>query len=326
MSGSISIFLKVCPACAAQVPTASVQCNCGQVFESTATGNLSPQELALRDEELYENYLLARAEQAQQAARSTQRAHLDDPENGDKAAEAQLAAEVTKSIESDLAEQRTKVEALRCAVEAQRPKPVIPAPAPSVATPPPASLPAVAESIPTDAAPDTTASRPSAPQQVEVHRVEPPATGSAKLPATASPILASPAASKAKAAHVLNAIKQAKAREAAADERKAQQARSETTLPRQPAPAAEPSIEVSAVPPHDFRKEQAARAEMVMETRKTADTKDCPNCTAAVPTNTSRCSCGFAFIAGGSDLPSLTLCTGDFTALRNSLNLNLRRS
>jgi hypothetical protein len=29
-------------------------------------------------------------------------------------------------------------------------------------------------------------------------------------------------------------------------------------------------------------------------------------------------------VTNSSDLPSLTLCTGDFTALRDSLKLNLR--
>jgi hypothetical protein len=61
-----------------------------------------------------------------------------------------------------------------------------------------------------------------------------------------------------------------------------------------------------------------------MESHKPADGKECPNCTSSVPTNTTRCRCGFAFVSDGTELPSLTLCTGDFTALRNSLKLNLR--
>ena len=95
-------------------------------------------------------------------------------------------------------------------------------------------------------------------------------------------------------------------------------------LPAQPTSL--PSL--TSVPPATFRAEQAAKAEKVMDSLQTAPAqhKDCPNCTAAVPTNTTRCHCGFVFATGGNDLPTLTLCTGDFTALRNSLNLNLRRS
>lgn len=62
-----------------------------------------------------------------------------------------------------------------------------------------------------------------------------------------------------------------------------------------------------------------------MEAHRTVDGKECPNCTSSVPLNTTRCQCGFAFKDSSTELPSLTLCTGDFTALRNSLNLNLRR-
>lgn len=80
-------------------------------------------------------------------------------------------------------------------------------------------------------------------------------------------------------------------------------------------------------PPAAFRAEQAARAEKAMEAhKKPVDTKECPNCTASVPTAATRCRCGFAFAAGGNDLPSLTLCTGDFTALRNNFLNNLRRN
>ena len=96
----------------------------------------------------------------------------------------------------------------------------------------------------------------------------------------------------------------------------------------QPAAIAKPQAVAEAtpshVPPGAFRQDQATRAEKIMVARKAADTKDCPNCTASVPLNTNRCHCGFTFITNNSDLPSLTLCTGDFTALRDSLKLNLR--
>ena len=86
------------------------------------------------------------------------------------------------------------------------------------------------------------------------------------------------------------------------------------------------AIQITTEPTEMFRQEQTARADLAMRAIHREDRKDCPNCTARVPLNTSRCSCGFAFVSSGNDLPSLTLCTGDFTALRNSLNLNLRRS
>lgn len=317
MTGLPSIFLKICPGCAAQVPTASARCKCGHVFESAVSSELSPEEATLRDEELYENYLSARAEQAHQAARAAQDALMDDPDSNDKAAEAELTREVAKSIETDLAEQRTKLAALRRVVAAQRPKPALPAlkPIDVPPVPPPVAQPQI------EAVAEIVVSTPPISTPSPLKPVKPAAS-----PAN-SPALASPAAVAQKAARVLNAIKQAKAREATTRTRRPHKAPAKTVSAPQPAPlpTSQSPIEVSAVPPPSFRQEQAARAEMVMEIRKLADTKDCPNCTASVPVNTTRCSCGFAFIASGNDLPSLTLCTGDFTALRNSLNLNLRR-
>lgn len=317
MTGLPSIFLKICPDCAAQVPTASERCKCGHIFESAISSELSPEEAALRDEELYENYLSARAEQAHQAARAAQDALMDDPDSSEKAAQAELTREVAKSIDADLAEQRTKLAALRRTVEAQRPKPTLPAFKPIEV--PPASPPVAQPQI--EAVSEIVVSTPPISTPSPLKPVKPVAS-----PAS-SPALASPAAVAQKAARVLNAIKQAKAREATTRTQKPRKAPAKTVAAPKPAPppTPQPPIEVSTVPPPSFRQEQAARAELVMETRKLADTKDCPNCTANVPVNTTRCSCGFTFIASGNDLPSLTLCTGDFTALRNSLNLNLRR-
>ena len=118
---------------------------------------------------------------------------------------------------------------------------------------------------------------------------------------------------------MLAAIKNAKAREAIA---RAQQAKATADAEQTSAPVTASAH--GAAPPSAFRKEQASRAEKIMEARKTIDGKECPNCTSSVPVNTTRCQCGFAFVSGGTELPSLTLCTGDFTALRNSLKLNLR--
>jgi hypothetical protein len=131
------------------------------------------------------------------------------------------------------------------------------------------------------------------------------------LTAAAKPI-SSPvwqASTAEKAAGVLAALKSAKTRESIARTRQAVAAVASTP---------------SAVPPADFRKEQASRAEKIEEARKAVDDKECPNCTSIIPINTTRCRCGFAFVEVSTELPSLTLCTGDFTALRNSLKSNLR--
>ena len=133
MSSSYSIFQKPCPACASGVSLAADRCHCGHVFESSAQ-NQSPQEAALRDEELYESYLAARAEQARQAAHHAEEARAEKSDVDQRMSAAELAVEVANAVETDLATQRAKISALRRALPVvQSLAPV--APAPVVLTP-----------------------------------------------------------------------------------------------------------------------------------------------------------------------------------------------
>lgn len=322
MTGSYSIFLKYCPACAMSVAIDSVRCECGHEFESSLS-SASADEVALRDEEMYEHYLKARAEQAEQASRTALDAQAEDPANEEKAAAAALAAEVAKSILLDLRDQEVKVARLRKALV-------------RTDTPQPTPLPAVP-------APEARHTR--APTPVKLESVIP-------LAATATPpavqlVVQLPAADKSrpdvspaplaahKAAGALTALKQAKARQLAIRVRQAQEAALAQADAEKAARARATALEaaaraiaetkISQSPPNTFREQQAARAEKVMEAHQPNDSKECPNCTAKVPLTTGRCRCGFIFASASDDLPTLTLCTGDFTALRNNLNLNLRR-
>jgi len=321
VSISSSIFQKPCPACATSVSVGAARCHCGHLFESSANC-LSPEEAALRDEELYEGYLAARAEQSQQAARTAEQALSEDASNPEKISAAALAREVAKAVENDLAEQRSKIAAMQSALRAREPVPPAPVdPSPTTV------LPTVAEK----AAPAWPAVKSPAPERPARSATTIPTPGPVANPASVSTPAKTASAPvwKAsitqKAAGVLAALKNAKAREtvtrsqqAIAAAAHAKQAATHVPPP-QPAP-----VTASAVPSSEFRKEQASRAEKIMEARQSADAKDCPNCTSSVPITTTRCRCGFAFVSGGTELPSLTLCTGDFTALRNSLKLNLR--
>lgn len=268
----------------------------------------------LRDEELYEGYLAARAEQARQAACTAEEALADDTSNAELVAASALAQEVAKSIENDLAEQQSKIAAIRNALRELEPvAPVVP-PAvtkPSTVTKKSAShRPPVTPSAPARPAPAATVS----PIQSDLKKTPPVAA-----PAKPVPVSVWHATTTQKAAGVLAALKNAKAREAVV---RAQQAQAAAEAEKTSAPAAVNTH--GTTPPSAFRMEQASRADRIMEARKTIDGKECPNCTSSVPVNTTRCRCGFAFVSGSTELPSLTLCTGDFTALRNSLKLNLR--
>jgi len=285
------------------------------MFES-ATQLQSPQEIALRDEEIYEGYLSARSEQAEQAAYIAAQALAEAPNDSEIIAATELAREVAREIEADLEAQRSKIAILRAALPVVI-KPVIK----PVIAPTPAIAPVTAPT------PIKTKSPLPLPEPMILEVAEPIkpalATGSYAPPALDPKLHRASAAQKA--AGVLAALKSAKAKEAAA---RAQQALSlEQKLKAQmAAQLVQQEAAASTSPSPSFRQEQAAKAEKVMEARRLIDAKECSNCTASVPLNTSRCHCGFTFNSGNTELPSLTLCTGDFTALRNSLKLNLRKN
>lgn len=288
-------------------PVSAERCQCGHLFESASQ---SPQESALRDEELYEGYLSARAEQSQQAAYATEQALLENPDDAELISATELAREVARSIESDLDAQRTKISALRRALPVI--KPVMPVVKPTVVltTPPRVAVPLPLPEVTT----------------VVVMQPSPPTPAAASTPHAIpafNPGLQRASAAQ-KAAGVLAALKSAKAKEAVARARQAALAEREISLQARSQPILPERAASSSTPSPAFRQDQSAKAEKVMEARKAVEAKECPNCTANVPLNTSRCHCGFTFISGNTDLPSLTLCTGDFTALRNSLKLNLR--
>ena len=330
MSVSLSIFEKLCPSCATAITASAERCPCGHVFDSASS---NAQETALRDEELYENYLAARAAQAQEAAHAALAAHAEHPDDADRLAAAELAQEVAMSIDADLGQQRTKVTALRTALEKSQPQ------APVATTPVTLVTPQTAEvAKPVSVRPKSTANpkpayRNSKPKThkapvviaktvaVQKPSAKPESTVTAERAVVVEPPVPqvnnslTPLSSATRAASVLETIKIAKAREEAA---------------RIPTPVVshnqKSETSLSTAPPATFRAEQAARAEQALAAHKTVEAKECPNCTASVPTNTTRCRCGYAFVSCKDDLPSLTLCTGDFTALRDSLNLNLRRN
>jgi ribosomal protein L40E len=346
VSSALSIFQKLCPTCTSSIPVDAERCDCGYVFESEGNNDASPVENALRDEELYETYLAARTAQAHEAVRAAEDALAEEPDSAERRSAVELAREVAGSIDADLAEQRNKIAALRKVVssmKSSRPKAPVTKPAQSAVTATAATQPAPKPgkkqnpekpAVTVRAQPETRPAAKSPPQIVQPAVQIPVAKTKAATPASdprvsISSLVASVAATAHKAAGALEAIKKAKALEAPA------QAASPVAAP---VPPAQPSPQTPVVatvaapapavtPPAAFRAEQAARAEKAMEAhKKPADAKECPNCTASVPTAATRCRCGFVFAAGSNDLPSLTLCTGDFTALRNNFLNNLRRN
>lgn len=345
MSVPNSIFQQLCPACATSIPINSTRCECGHDLG----GQGSPLETTLRDEELYESYLAARAEQAQESVQAAARALTEDQGNDDLASALTLSKEVAASIEEDLAQQRDKIQKLREMI----PPPTLVAMASPTDTTRTVSTPVQAtpkkkvetriEKLDVSAPPTEIGTQPisetPALSDFESKSDIPDRSpvflnNAASLASTAnsteraSPVmLTTPSSMLHKASTALSALKQAKAREGAqqlaalraqiARQKKIDQEKAEQEA------AAEALAHSSFTPPTAFRDEQAARAERAMQDH-ILNSKECPNCTSRLSLNVTRCQCGYAFPNGSTELPTLTLCTGDFTALRNTFLADLR--
>jgi hypothetical protein len=80
---NFGIYKRPCPACGTLAPTGIDRCECGYAFESDAT---LPEDLALQEEETFEAYINARADQAIASVESARAILAADPKNTDKAA------------------------------------------------------------------------------------------------------------------------------------------------------------------------------------------------------------------------------------------------
>lgn len=107
-----NIFLKSCPECATRIAVRASACSCGYMFESGEVVDFLTPEARVRDEQLYEEYLRARAQQAQEAARLASEIaerYSQDREKARTAALERLAAERAKA---ELAAQAARVAAM----------------------------------------------------------------------------------------------------------------------------------------------------------------------------------------------------------------------
>lgn len=112
-----NIFLKSCPECARRIAVRANACSCGYVFESGEIADFLTAEARARDELLYEEYLRARAQQAQEAARLAKELaerHPEDFHKGKAAAATELAMQ---QAEAELAAQSARVAAMTQAAD-----------------------------------------------------------------------------------------------------------------------------------------------------------------------------------------------------------------
>lgn len=105
----LSTFDKACPECEATNSAAAVHCACGYVFNPLYLED--PQlalEQAAREEQLIEEYLAARAEQAVEVAKEAVQAVLQDPQSERKLLMATRAQRAARAAKAGVVEQRAR--------------------------------------------------------------------------------------------------------------------------------------------------------------------------------------------------------------------------
>jgi hypothetical protein len=297
-----SIYSKTCPQCSQTVARDAGRCACGHLFAGEdPPSSLGSLQAALKEEELYADYLSARAKQAAQAAVVAQSVHANNRDNANKAEEARRALESAEAARAEAVAQNARVARLAQALNAMKstgtPAPTInPAPArpavPQRAAPvsprPVASTPTAGRTVAAPAAATQLKSCPLCTARIRADVMActcgfsfQPAQLEGLDLAAGQPISATADAGRARLA-----------REA---ERALQRARANKI-------ATEDPIEAG-------RARLAREAERALQRAQVAKPRECPHCTAAVAATATRCACGYAFDGGrkGGPMPGLSL-------------------
>jgi len=101
----VSIYQKVCPACAASIPRESENCDCGYSFITSGETESS------QDEELYLNYLNARIDQLVANVELARASLAERPSSFERALAVMRAVSALRTARDDIAAQEQKVHA-----------------------------------------------------------------------------------------------------------------------------------------------------------------------------------------------------------------------
>jgi hypothetical protein len=317
------------------------ECACGHQFDhDDNAASLSSEEIRLQAEELYENYLAARAEQASSAVMTAQSEFARDPASAQKSQHVANLIQEAEAARAALTAQSARVAEMRKAL------PPAPAPAPRPIHVPEMPKKKVAEMK-------------KALPPVAVPRPAPVPAAPKKKVTVAKPAVApSPARAVAKAVNSTSNDTDNAITTSLLTRRAAKKAVLTSAKPR-PAPAPVAAKPETILPPVQtrtpnpaFRQVQAARAEKILRQAETAaavkavikeesavvpkittapkmeakapppaapvltksaprllggDKKECPNCTASVDSKINRCRCGFEFPTSETLMPALSM-------------------
>lgn len=302
----------------ATVPLDTRECSCGHHLDHDDTDTaLTSEEIRLKAEELYENYLGARVEQAAKAVKTAQAEFARDPSNPGKSEQVASTIREVQIAESTLATQSARIAEMKKAMLSTA-RPAAPNP---VATPTRKRVPAM-NAIATK--PQARITRKPIPVLTDVvatapapvrpkHETKVVAVTSKKLPTTVAPSRKpgiSPPAQSARKLDIAPPVQSATPNPAF---RQAQAAKAEKILRAkitQPAPVVQAvKEEARMVPVAEPKPSQTPPVTAKTAPRLYAprDKKDCPNCTASVAVAAARCRCGYEFPSSEHLIPALAM-------------------
>lgn len=303
----MSIFLKNCPQCAQSQAVTSARCDCGYDFDSDDSEERPTIEVIAEDEKLYQEYLAARAAQAEEEVAIVRAgAH----QNKANSAQLRKAEQALQAIRAELAEQNAKSEAAAAvARKARHGKSKLPNAQLKIAPAKPVAL--IPVSPPVMSAPN------------------PPVAAAPKLQAARRAKFAKrpPVDQDSRPNQAFRAVQATKAENALKEATAAAEARLRALKTRQPkteSSSVSSKVPTSALTPAPRRASapvpvptpvriEPARAVAAPKTvsraaqQITPATKECPNCTAKVAEQLGRCRCGYSFPIGGPELPGIPL-------------------
>jgi hypothetical protein len=361
----VSIFTRDCPVCAAQHPVHAARCGCGYVFDPNKLDGVTQElEVISQEEKLYSDYLSARADQAEEAARVARQLATRDPGNTVKAADALLAEQTALAARSEYNAQNSRAHAVSARVKvvraSRRSRRVAKQAADRTKKPKPASVhAALAPAAPVAAAPTpkpapiAIASAPKPVAQPVAAKPAPKPTAAVQAAPAAKPAPAAPPVvvrksqpQKAAPKPVMMPAPIAKPAPVPAPVIEATKPHTPPPLVAVPAPSA-PSRPAATVlkpvtppaalpnaaespltfdrPTPAFKATQASRAEEV-HSITARSTHECPNCTATIKPNTKRCGCGFELVSTENQIPALSLSPEEQAAFMAALTPSAPRN
>ena len=282
----MSIFSKICPRCAGENPLPESRCQCGFVFDASATtGSFKALELVVQETEVYAEYLHVRMKQAMGVAEVAIAERARAPGDPAKSRAADAANEEYLAAKAEYEQQMKMVAQVRRDALLMREKESKTA----------RQAQAVQAEIRAKTEKQALIRRQAAnSKQKTAKRLTKPGSATTRKAASSRPMMAvskqdigqasPPPAMRQKMANAAN--------------------RAPQVISAAAAPNTEnPVVATSKAATPQFVAKQAAKAQAVH--------KECPNCTATVALEADKCKCGFGFASGAQKMEGISLSEED---------------